>query len=102
VSVKRRGSSLVVSWTRAAGAVRYGVLVNRSGGSQQTYELPAQHLTLRIPNYPLTEGGIVSVSARGVLGDWGAPRKSRPFKATRRASTALVTTPFRHTEHKRR
>jgi hypothetical protein len=95
VTVQRRGSSLLVRWTRAAGAVRYGVLVNRSGGSQQRYELSARHRTLRIRHYPLTEGGRVSVSARGLLGDWGRPRRSRSFKATRRADTILVTRPHR-------
>ena len=98
VIVRRRGSVLLVSWPRAAGAVRYGVLVTRSGGSQQRYELPAAR-TLRIRGYPLTEGGRVSVSARGMLGDWGPTRQSRTFKATRLAATVLVTRPFRSRRH---
>lgn len=102
VDVRRRGSSLLVSWRPAAGAARYGVLVNRSGGSQQRYELSARHRTLRIRHYPLTEGGRVGVSARGILGDWGPSRRSRPFRATRRAGTVLVTRPFKSARHMRR
>ena len=102
VDVRRSGSSLVVRWSGAPGAVRYGVLVNRSGGSQQRVELSARHHTLRIRQYPLTEGGRVSVSARGILGDWGGSRQSRPFKATKVAATVLVTHPFKHQRHKHR
>ena len=100
--MRRTGSSLFVRWSRAPGAVRYGVLVNRSGGSQQRFELSARQRTLRIRHYPLTEGGRVSVSARGILGDWGGSRQSRPFKATRVAATVLVTHPFTHQRHKHR
>ena len=44
---------MVVTWTAAAGAIRYGVLVNRTGkGAQQRYVLPAQRRSLRICRFP--------------------------------------------------
>jgi hypothetical protein len=80
-----------VKWTAAAGATRYGVLLTRSDGAQQRFTVSASHRSLRVGHFPLTFGGRVSVSARGVLGDWGAARKSKSFKATKRAKSVLVT-----------
>ena len=96
VTVRRQGSALRIAWTRAPGAVRYGVLVNLSDGSQQRYALPASRHSLRLRNFPLTAGGRVSVSARGVLGDWGRARHSATFRAVRASASVLLTKKIRH------
>ena len=77
--------------TRAPGAVRYGVLLNLTDGSQQRYQLPASRHSLRLRNFPLTAGGRVSVSARGVLGDWSRARHSATFRAVRAPASVLLT-----------
>jgi len=35
VTVRRKATALIVSWSAVAGAVRYGVIVNHSGGTQE-------------------------------------------------------------------
>ncbi|MGI8412566.1 MAG: delta-60 repeat domain-containing protein [Solirubrobacteraceae bacterium] len=99
VTVRRHGGTLLISWSAVAGAVRYGVVVNRSGGAQQQFTLSARRRSLRIPAYPLTEGGQITVSARGPLGDWGTAGKSPRFKATR-AAPSMFLSPLRKTRHK--
>jgi hypothetical protein len=96
VTVRRRGSTLLIGWTSVAGATRYGVLVNLSDGSQRRYELRASKRSLRLGNFPLTAGGRVSVSARGVLGDWGRARRSSAFRALRAPASVLLTKKIRH------
>jgi hypothetical protein len=80
VTVIRKGTTLVVSWQPVAGAVGYGIAVDRSSGTQQVLEVSARRPAVRITRFPATEGGTVSVSARGALGDWGPARQSSPFK----------------------
>ncbi len=92
----------MVRWTPAKGAVRYGVLVNRSDGSQQQYIVSAARRTLAIRRFPLTVGGRVSVSARGVLGDWGRARKSAAFKASKQPPSVLLTRKFHQRKPKQR
>ena len=96
VTVRRQGSALRIAWTRASGAVRYGVLLNLTDGSQQRYQLPASRHSLRLRNFPLTAGGRVSVSVRGVLGDWGRARHSATFRAVRASASVLLTKKIRH------
>jgi hypothetical protein len=69
----------------------YGVLVTSSDGAQRRYTVSPSHHSLSVNGYPLTQGGRVSVSARGALGDWGAARKSKSFKATKVAPSILLT-----------
>ena len=96
VTVRRQGSAVRIAWTRASGAVRYGVLLNLSDGSQQRYQLPASRHSVQLRNFSLTAGGRVSVSARGVLGDWGRARHSATFRAVRASASVLLTKKIRH------
>ncbi len=102
VTVRRKGGSLLVKWTAAAGATRYGVLLTRSDGAQQRFTVAASHRSLRVGHFPLTFGGRVSISARGVLGEWGAARSSKSFKATKRAESVLLTHKIHKPAHKKR
>jgi hypothetical protein len=90
VTAHRRGGTPVISWSPVAGAVSYGIVVNRSGGAQQQFTRSAHHRSLKIAKYPLTEGGQVTVSARGPLGDWGTTGRSPRFSATRAAPTMFL------------
>jgi hypothetical protein len=56
---------------------------------------------LKIAKYPLTDGGQVTVSARGPLGDWGAARRSPGFEATQPAPTMFLA-PLHTTRPKRK
>jgi len=80
VTAIRKGKTLTIRWDAVVGAAHYGIVVNRGGGSQQRYVLPARRRSLKIRNYPLTEGGNVTVSAQDALGDWGPSRRSTSFK----------------------
>jgi hypothetical protein len=89
VLLTRRGGSLLVSWSKARGATRYGVLVKETTGRQRQFKVGAGRRSLRVRRFPLTEGARVYVSARGGLGDWAKPRASNRIKASRRAYRAL-------------
>jgi hypothetical protein len=91
VTVQRKQGTLLVDWTAVAGAMSYGVLITMSDGAQRRYTVSPSHHSLSVKGYPLTQGGRVSVSARGALGDWGAARKSKSFKATKAAPSILLT-----------
>jgi hypothetical protein len=99
VTVRRRGNALLVSWTGVAGAIRYGVIVNSSGGVQQQFTLSARHRSLTISKYPPTDGGQVTVSARGPLGDWGRAGRSPLFRATT-AAPSIFLSPRHRVPHK--
>ena len=90
LTVRRKATALIVSWSPVAGAVRYGVIVNHSGGTQQQFTVSARRHSLRVAAFPLSEGGQVTVSARGPLGDWGRATRSRPFQATKAATTIFL------------
>jgi hypothetical protein len=90
VAVKREKGSLLIDWSAAAGATRYGVLIAGSDGSQRRYTVAGSRRSLKV-SYPLTAGGRVSVSGRGALGDWGPARKSKAFKAAKAARSILLT-----------
>ena len=80
-----------MSWSPVAGAIGYGVLVNRSGGAQQRFLVSARRQSLSIKGYPLTESGVIGVSAHGALGDWGRTRHSaRPEALTTPCSMFLA------------
>ena len=91
VTVRRVGRTVSVRWSAVAGTVRYGVVVDRSDGSQQRLVLSARRRSLRITRYPLTEGGRISVSAQGALGDWGNARRSATFKAVRKPTSVFLS-----------
>jgi hypothetical protein len=90
VTVRRKGTTLVVSWAPVTGALRYGVVVNRSGGSQHRYVVSSRVHSLRIKGYQLTEGGLVGVSAQGRLADWGPSRHSARFKAIKQLPSIFL------------
>jgi hypothetical protein len=90
VTVQRKKAKLLIDWTAATGAARYGVLITSSDGTQRRYTVSKSHRSLSV-GYPLTQGGRVSVSARGALGDWGPARKSKVFKAVKAARSILLT-----------
>ncbi len=90
VSLTRRGGSLIVRWTKAAGAVRYGIKLKGGNAKSRTATVPAGRRSVVLKNVPLTYGGAVSVSARGVAGDWGKPRTAT-FKRRRLPFTVLQT-----------
>jgi hypothetical protein len=102
VTVQRERGNLVVRWTSAVGAVSYGVLITGSDGAQRRYRLSSSHHSLSVRGYPLTQGGRVSVSARGALGDWGRARRSNAFKATKAARTILLTKKIKTTTTKKK
>ena len=89
VTVRRLGKALVVSWTPAVGAVRYGILVNGSGGVQQTIEVSGRRHTVRVGGFPATEGGTAGVALAARLatgGRFGQVRRSRRSRARSRSS----------------
>jgi hypothetical protein len=90
LTVRRKGTALVINWGAVPGAVRYGVIVNHSGGTQQQFTVTARHRSLRVAAFSPSEGGQVTVSARGPLGDWGRAVRSRPFRATKAATTIFL------------
>ncbi len=90
VTLIRRGPSLVVRWTKATGATRYGIMLKGGNAKSWSYTVAASRRSFVIKNVPLTYGGTVSVSARGVTGDWGKPR-SATFKRRKLPFTALQT-----------
>ena len=91
VTNRRNGTTVSVTWSAVAGAVRYGVVLDRSDGSQQKFVVSSSHRSLRIKRYPLTVGGTVSVSAEGLLGDWGKARRSATFKALKKPASAFLS-----------
>jgi hypothetical protein len=83
VRVRRRGKTLLVSWTRASHTVQYGVVVRQRNGRQKTTYVGGRRHRARIRRIPLRQSGTVKVSALGPLRDRGRPGTGR-FKATRR------------------
>ncbi|HEY1834041.1 MAG TPA: hypothetical protein VGG08_06360 [Solirubrobacteraceae bacterium] len=98
VTVTRHGKTLHVRWVPVAGAVRYGIVVAHSDGSQQTMSVSAHKHSFSLP-YPAVDGGTVSVSAKGPLGDWGPARRSAQFKATKTRPPVFFKPRKRHRKH---
>ncbi len=90
LTVRRSGTALIINWSPVAAAVRYGVVVNYSGGTQKQVTVSARRHSLRVAAFPFTEGGQVSVSALGPLGDWGRAARSQPVRATKAATTIFL------------
>ncbi len=90
VKLRRRGTRLTVRWSRARGAKRYGVLLRLADGTTRTYSLSTRRRSLRIRRVPRTLGGSVSVSAQGVLLDWGRGKSAR-FRRLSSPFTVLQT-----------
>ncbi len=94
VTVRRVGGTLLVTWTPSPDAIRYGILVHRAGGGDQAIQVVGgKRHSVRIPRFPATAGGTVSVSAGGALGDWSAARTGAPFKATQAPFSIIQTRP---------
>jgi hypothetical protein len=98
VTVKRSGKTLHVRWAPVPGAVRYGIVVEHSDGSQQTMTVSAHKHSFSL-SYPPVDGGTVSVSAKGALGDWGPARRSTRFKATKTRPPVFFQPRKRHRKH---
>lgn len=93
VRLRRRGTSLLLSWTPAAGATSYAVVVERTDGAQRRFRVGARRLSLRVRGATLTQGARAGVTAQGALGDWGHVRHSNAVKAAKRATTVVQTGP---------
>ncbi len=83
VRVRRKGKSLQISWAAAKSAVGYGIVVSQKNGKQRSFQVKARRRFKRVGGVELTEGGSVSVSAFGPLGDRGRAGSDR-FKALRK------------------
>ena len=90
VSVHRRGGALRVRWSRVRGAKRYGVVIELTNGNERQIVVGARRRSLRIRRVDLAQGGVVRVSAQGLLNDYGRPRTAR-FKRLRQPPSAFVT-----------
>jgi hypothetical protein len=90
VKLVRRGTSLIVSWTKVKAAKRYGIKLKGGNAKSRTYHAGAGRRSLTVKNVPLTYGGTVSVSAQGLLGDWGKPRTAK-YKRRRQPFTVVQT-----------
>jgi hypothetical protein len=92
----QRGTTITVSWSPVAGAIGHGVLVNRSGGAQQRFLVSAPRQSLGINGYPLTESGVIGVSAHGALGDWGRTRQRARSEALTTPCSMFLAPPRKH------
>lgn len=92
VQIKRRGSSLVVSWTRVLGADRYGLLLRLGNGAERQLKATGSQRQLTIKDVPLTDSATVQITPRaGSDAKWGRPRTSNRVPATKRLPTVLQT-----------
>lgn len=92
VTVKRKGTSLVVSWKPVAGASSYGVVVELAGGGELQATAGGRSRRLTIKNVARHEAGRVRVSAKTASSDaWGRTRTSPRFKALAPVPTVLQT-----------
>ncbi|MDW5597360.1 LamG domain-containing protein [Conexibacter stalactiti] len=91
VRVVRRGTRLTVRWTPVPGARGYGVVLRYGVGRERQLTAVAGKRSLTIARVPLTEDGVVRVSARDALDRWGKPRTSNRFRATKPLPTLLQT-----------
>ena len=84
----RRGTMLLVSWRREAGATMYGVVVNQRSAGERLIRLRAGRHSVRIGGIGKSQSGTVAVSARGGVLDWGRPSVAR-FPATQKPFSVL-------------
>ena len=87
--VRRRGSSLRVSWAPVAGATRYEVVTTSGSAGQRITRARGAHATLR--NVAPTSAGRVSVRAVAPMRQ-GSPTSAR-FGATKRPKTRFSRLP---------
>lgn len=91
VTLRRKGSALVVRWTGASGAARYGVVLKGTGGTLRVFTRGPRSRALVVHGFPATQGVQATVTAQNVLGAWGRPRSSRALRALRKPLTVLQT-----------
>jgi hypothetical protein len=87
--VRRRASTLVVSWRRVPGATDYELVTTSPSGGQRITRARGAAATLR--GVPVTSAGRVSVRAVATMRQ-GAPASAR-FRATRRPRTRFGALP---------
>jgi hypothetical protein len=87
--VRRRASTLIVSWRRVAGATGYELVFTSPSTGQRVVRARGAHATLR--RVALTSAGRVSVRATAPMRQ-GAPAAAR-FRATRRLKTRFAVLP---------
>jgi hypothetical protein len=86
--VRRAGKSLVVSWTAARNAARYGVTVRQANGAYKLVRVAGGKHSVRIKGIRADFAGTVWVHARGLLGNWGKSATAR-FAATAKPRSAF-------------
>ena len=89
VRAKRRGKTLVVSWSRVRGAARYEVVTNLRSGTQRLAKTGRTRVAVR--GIRRSDGGRVRVRAMAELKQ-GKPRAA-PFRALERARTRVEPLP---------
>lgn len=92
VTVRRKGTSLVVTWAKVAGADRYAVLLKLKGGEQRQLSAKAGQRSLTIKDVPAYRSATARVAAHGgPLEDWGKGRTSATLKAKGLPPTVFQT-----------
>lgn len=89
VRARRRGKTMVVSWTRVPGATRYQVVTDLRNGTQRLTTTRRRRTTLR--RIARSDGGRVRVRAVANMRE-GKPRAAR-FRALVQAKTRLARLP---------
>lgn len=88
--VRRRGTSLQVSWRAVPGARAYGVAVRSAGGPTRALRLGANARRATLRGVAEVFGGRVVVTARDARGRWSRPATAR-YARTRAPFTVLQT-----------
>jgi hypothetical protein len=90
VRLRRKKTTLVVSWGRAVDATAYGIVVKQRNGAQRIARVGARKRSITFKNISQAWRGTVTVSARGPTGQWNRKSsRSAAFRATRRPLTVL-------------
>jgi len=92
VRIKRKGSTLSVSWRKASHVRGYLLVVRQGNGLQRTIKVGAKRHRTRIKKVDKTQSGSVSVTALGVTLDRG-PKGSASFKRLKKPTDSRR--PFR-------
>ena len=82
LEVRRRGSTVAVTWGAARGAERYVVVVRLGSGAQRVVRLAGGRRGVRLLGVPATQAGTVTVRALARSGALGPPAAGR-FAALR-------------------
>jgi hypothetical protein len=86
--LRRSATSVVASWKRVPGAVRYGVVLGLGGGLRRAAQVASSQTRIRLGEVPSTQGGTVTVRALSAAGAWGPPATAS-FTAPRRRASAF-------------